>query len=329
MTHGAASTWQARLAVGATLVVDGGTGSELRRRGMRLHPQAWSALAALTDYDLLRAVHADYIAAGADVVIVNTFAATRFVLEAAGAAGELEKIVRRSVAAAREAREAAGRGDVAIAGSVSCLPPRFDVRAYPAAAQESAAYRELAELLAVAGVDLIALEMLQDDTHGARACEAVRGIGLPFWLGVSCREAAATGELVAYDFADRPLGRFVDALLGFAPSVVNVMHSPPSAVAPALAALRARFNGLLGAYPELGVRSQRVADSRPGARPERTAGLASYAPAWRAAGARVLGGCCGTTPEDVAALSAALRGDGEIAVHLDRERDAEVDEHAQ
>jgi S-methylmethionine-dependent homocysteine/selenocysteine methylase len=341
MTHGAASTWQARLAVGATLVVDGGTGSELRRRGMRLHPQAWSALAALTDYDLLRAVHADYIAAGADVVIVNTFAATRFVLEAAGAAGELEKIVRRSVAAALEAREAAGRGDVAIAGSVSCLPPRFDVRAYPAAAQESAAYRELAELLAVAGVDLIALEMLQDDTHGARACEAVRGIGLPFWLGVSCREAAATGELVAYDFADRPLGRFVDALLGFAPSVVNVMHSPPSAVAPALAALRARFNGLLGAYPELGVRSEPGADSELGARtelgaasqlgayPERGAGLASYAPAWRAAGARVLGGCCGTTPEDVAALSAALRGDGEIAVHLDRERDAEVDEHAQ
>jgi S-methylmethionine-dependent homocysteine/selenocysteine methylase len=205
----------------------------------------------------------------------------------------------------------------------------------------------------VAGVDLIALEMLQDDTHGARACEAVRGIGLPFWLGVSCREAAATGELVAYDFADRPLGRFVDALLGFAPSVVNVMHSPPSAVAPALAALRARFNGLLGASPDLGVRSEPGADSELGVRsepgadselgartelgaasqlgayPERGAGLASYAPAWRAAGARVLGGCCGTTPEDVAALSAALRGDGEIAVHLDRERDAEVDEHAQ
>src|SRR5690606_24130835 len=60
--------WQARLAAGDTLVVDGGTGSELRRRGMQLHPQAWSALAALTHYDLLRAVHFDYIAAGADVV---------------------------------------------------------------------------------------------------------------------------------------------------------------------------------------------------------------------------------------------------------------------
>jgi homocysteine S-methyltransferase len=276
---------------------------------MRLHRYAWSALAALTDYDLLRAVHADYIAAGADVVIVNTFAAPRFVLEAAGAAGELEAIVRRSVAAAHEARDAAGRADLAIAGSVSCLPPRFDVRAYPSAADESAAYGELAELLAAAGVDLIALEMLQDETHAACACAAVRGVGLPFWAGVSCRAASGTGELVAYDFPERPLTDFVDALLEHAPSVVNVMHSPAPAVAPALAALRARFDGMLGAYPERGP-------------------LAPHAASWRASGARVLGGCCGTTPADVAALYAALRGNGEIAVHLDRIRDAEIDEHA-
>src|SRR5690606_29521385 len=212
-----------------TLVIDGGTGSELRRRGMPLHSHAWSALAALTHYDLLRSVHADYIAAGADVVIVNTFAATRFVLEAAGADDELEAIVRRSVAAAREARDAAGRGNVAIAGSVSCLPPRFDARAYPPADRESAAYRELAELLAAAGVDLIALEMLQDTTHGACACAAVRDVGLPFWLGVSVRNDSVTNDLVAYDFPERPFAGFVDALLEFSPSVVNVMHTPPAA----------------------------------------------------------------------------------------------------
>lgn len=284
---GTALDWRARLAAGATLVVDGGTGSELRRRGMPLHPHAWSALAALTHYELLSAVHFDYIAAGADVVIVNTFAATRFVLEAAGASDELEAIVRRSVAAAREARDAAGRADVAIAGSVSCLPPCFDVRAYPSAARESAAYRELAELLAEAGVDLIALEMLQDAAHGARACAAARAAGLPFWLGVSCREDPATGELVAYDFPERPLASFADALLEHSPDVVNVMHTPPAAVAPALAALRARFGGFLGAYPELAVPVERARE-------------------WHAAGACVLGGCCGTTPADIAALRKAL-----------------------
>lgn len=282
----AARSWRERLAAGETLVLDGGTGSELRRRGMPLDPHAWSALAALTHYDLLRTVHADYIAAGADVVIVNTFAATRFVLEAAGAGDELETVVRRSVAAAREARDAAGRAGIAIAGSVSCLPPRFDVRAYPSAAPESAAYRELAELLAEAGVDLIALEMLQDASHGARACAAVRDTGLPFWLGVSCRETAA-GELVAYDFPERPLASFVDALLDFSPAVVNVMHTPPSAVAPALAMLRARFSGRLGAYPETAVPVELARD-------------------WHARGACVLGGCCGTTPADIEALAGAV-----------------------
>jgi len=76
------------LARGGTLVLDGGTGSELRRRGMALEGTDWSALAPLTHYDLLRAIHADYIDAGADVITTNTFATTRFVLEAAGHAAD-------------------------------------------------------------------------------------------------------------------------------------------------------------------------------------------------------------------------------------------------
>ena len=59
------------------------------------------------------------------------------------------------------------------------------------ASSESAAYRELAERLAIEGVDLIALEMLEDTEHAARACEAARKTGLPIWLGVSCRLRAS------------------------------------------------------------------------------------------------------------------------------------------
>src|SRR5690606_25328454 len=71
-------------------LVDGGTGSELRRRGVPLSPAAWSALAAESHYDLLVAIHADYIRAGADVVTTSTFAGTRFVLDAAGRAADFE-----------------------------------------------------------------------------------------------------------------------------------------------------------------------------------------------------------------------------------------------
>ena len=163
------------------LIIDGGTGAELRRRGFPLHGDTWSALAALTHYDLLRSVHSDYLAAGADVVTTNTFASTRFVLAAAGCEAEFETINRRAIEAAREARELAGR-DVTIAGSLSCLPPRFDRKGYPPAVREAAAYQELANLLAAGGVDVIALEMLEDTEHARLACAAARATGLPVWV---------------------------------------------------------------------------------------------------------------------------------------------------
>src|SRR5262245_61160009 len=99
----AQQAWQQTLARGGTVVLDGGTGTELRRRGMALGDTTWSALAALTHYDLLRTIHADYVAAGADVITTNTFATTRFVLEAAGHGKEFARINARAVTAAREA----------------------------------------------------------------------------------------------------------------------------------------------------------------------------------------------------------------------------------
>jgi homocysteine S-methyltransferase len=298
-------TWRKGLDAGRALLLDGGTGSELRRRGWALHAAAWSAPASLTHFELLRQIHADFIDAGAEVITTNTFAATRFVLDAAGLGGRAVEIARRAVAAAREARAASGR-DVAIAGSISCLPPRFDPRAYPDARAERAAYSELAELLAAEGVDLLALEMLEDTEHAARACEAALATGLPVWLGVSCR-VRADGTLGAFDFPDTQLDEVLDALLPFAPDAVNVMHTPPDAIAPALRAVGARWSGVLGAYPELeggatGIPSaggEDVATISP-------AELATLARGWISAGARIVGGCCGATPSHIRGLRTAL-----------------------
>ena len=286
------SNWQERLAGGESVVLDGGTGTELRRRGVPLDPAAWSAPAALTHYAELRDIHADYIAAGADVITTNTFATTRFVLEAAGLGEEFQLINARAVAAAREAREHGGR-DVAIAGSMSCLPPRFDVHAYPDARAESAAYRELAETLAEAGVDLLVLEMMQETRHATLACAAACAVGLPVWLGVSCRLGAGP-TLVGFDFPLIGLASCLDALLPFGPAAVNVMHSPLAAVVPALHAIRAQWSGALGAYPEIGDGTAHSVSP---------ADFASNAGEWLDAGARIIGGCCGTTPEHTRALA--------------------------
>lgn len=290
-----AEGWQATLARGKTLILDGGVGTELRRRGMPLGASTWSALASVKHFYLLRTIHAEYIAAGADVITTNTFATTRFVLEAAGHQADFARLNTRAVAAAREARDVAER-DVAIGGSISCLPPRFDVQAYPDERTERADYLELAESLADAGVDLLVLEMLQETRHAPLACEAARAVGLPFWLGVSCRLGPA-GALVGFDFPLVPLSQCVEPLLPFAPAAINVMHSPVAAIEPALHELRARWRGSLGAYPEIG-------DGTPGVphsiSPDE---LAVQAWGWVASGARIIGGCCGTTPEHIRAMA--------------------------
>ena len=287
------AAWQRRLKSGGTLVLDGGTGTELRRRGMNLGATAWSALASLTHYELLCAIHADYIAAGADVITTNTFATTRFVLAAAGHGDDFAAVNTRAVAAAREAREASGR-DVAIAGSISCLPPRFDAHAYPNEGAESGAYFELAETLAEAGVDLLVLEMMQETRHAPVACAAARAVGLPVWLGVSCRRGAAN-VLVGFDFPLVPLATCLDTLLPLGAAAVNVMHSPVEDTGAALRAIAARWRGPFGAYPE-------IAESGALA----PAALAAHAREWLAIGAQIVGGCCGTTPQHIREL-AALR----------------------
>jgi homocysteine S-methyltransferase len=286
--------WRRILKRGGTVVLDGGTGTELRRRGMALGEATWSALAPLTHYELLRAIHADYIAAGADVITTNTFATTRFVLAAAGHGDDFAAINERAVAAAREAREASGR-DVAIAGSISCLPPRFDAHAYPDSSAESAGYLELADTLAEAGVDLLALEMMQETHHAPLACAAARAVGLPVWLGVSCRRGAANA-LVGFDFPLVPLAACLDALLPLASAAVNVMHSPLDATLPALRAVATRWTGPFGAYPELGESAALT-----------PAELAAQAREWIAAGAQIIGGCCGTTPDHIRALASLVK----------------------
>ncbi len=169
----------------------------------------------------------------------------------AGHGDDFASINARAVAAARRsARRERPRGcdrrlDLVPAAAVRRA--RVSRRTQPSAPRTV----ELAETLAEAGVDLLALEMMQETRHAPLACEAARAVGLPVWLGVSCKLGAG-GASSAFDFPLVSLAECLDALLPFAPAAVNVMHSPVAAVEPALRELRARWPGPLGAYPEIG-----------------------------------------------------------------------------
>ena len=110
-----------RARAGERILIDGGTGSECIRRGVAELPNGWSGGAALSSPDIVRQIHAEYVALGADLVVSNTFATGKNVLEDAGVAEDFEAYNHRAVELAIEARERAGPSadHVVVAGGIS------------------------------------------------------------------------------------------------------------------------------------------------------------------------------------------------------------------
>lgn len=294
--------WKETLDRGDVLLIDGGMGTELQRRGVPMDEVAWSGTAVFTNPDAVRETHEDYIRAGSRVITTNTFGSTRQMLEPAGFGDQVEAVHRDAVKLAMQARDNVGEQSVAIAGSISTEPPSFDRDAFLSPEKELAAYREAANLLAESGVDLIALEMINETAHAARAMEAALETKLPVWLGVGCKKRD-DGKIVSFDHTDLDFVTVLDALIPLGPTVVNIMHSEIRAVPEAIELLRERWSGPIGVYPESGHFTQPHWNFVDVISPE---DLVTEALGWVSAGARLLGGCCGTSPEHIRALKAAL-----------------------
>ena len=142
------STLQQRLDGGEVIVLDGAMGTELEKRGVPMDDAAWSAAALATHADTVREVHEDYIRAGADLIITNTFPTARHVLEPAGMGERFRELNTRAVVLAKEARENAADSAVFIAGSISTFSARYDYSYEPRAEKARSNYREQAEVLA-------------------------------------------------------------------------------------------------------------------------------------------------------------------------------------
>ncbi len=173
-----------RISLGEVIILDGAAGTELERRGVPMHGVAWSAAALHTHPAVVRQVHEDYIRAGADVVITNTFASARHTLERTELADEVGYLNTRAVNLAKEARESAAEDRrIYVAGSMSIY---FRPDEEPSAEYMKSSYREQAHLLAEAGADLLALEMMTEVDQAADAIEAAVSTGL-FGLELAAR----------------------------------------------------------------------------------------------------------------------------------------------
>jgi homocysteine S-methyltransferase len=303
-----------RLAGGELVIIDGGTGSQLQAEGVPMDGVAWSARANLEHPDVVRRVHEAYIRAGAEVIIANTFAASRAALAPAGLGSRVAEANRSAVRAALRAREAAAARPVAVAGSMSSFCP---VAMDPAAlgsplggpASEDprfpglADFREQAELLAEAGADLIALEMIDARGYGRAALQAAAETGLPVWLGISPvrLDDGTLGTLPEAGDGDS-FEDLLSALVDPALAAVTVMHANPEVTLDAIEIIRGHFAGPIGVYAETGnwAPPNWVFDGlTPGE-------YLQQAITWADRGALLIGGCCGTGPEHIRALAHRL-----------------------
>jgi methionine synthase I (cobalamin-dependent) len=297
-----------RLAAGEVLVLDGAIGTEIQRRGVPMDTEAWCGIANLSHPEVVVEVHADYLRAGADIVTANTFATARHVLEASGLGEETVAANRAAMRHARRAVEVSGREGIVVAGSISSMAPLGDWRSPPYGEEVAAAYREQAEVLAEAGADVLLAEMMLDLPNTALVVEAASATGLPLLVGWSAspdREGgAATYRLEDdADYRPEPFSDLVRRGVGLGGDVHGIMHSSIDVTTPALAALAEHWDGPTMAYPETGRFEPPdwvfTEELEPGS-------FASEALDWVGAGVGIVGGCCGTTPQHIAAVAAAL-----------------------
>ncbi|SMX81142.1 homocysteine S-methyltransferase [Brevibacterium casei CIP 102111] len=305
------------------LVTDGGLGTALESRGIVLDHVLWSAGLLRDDPDTLAEVHAAFARAGADIVTTASYQiGPRAGLTDTGLTdtGPTDTAVRRlsadSVTLAREASSRGTAAPVLIAGSVGPFGAVLgDGSEYTGDyaltdAEFAAFHRPRIEALAEAGADVIALETQPNLAEIRVIADLVEETRVPAWLSVTLADGGPTGAPRLPD--GTPLTALAEVAAAH-PTVraVGVNCVRPAQVSPALEALAAVSDLPLIAYPNSGETydAESMTWQDPGAEAGERLGAWPVAD-WIARGARIVGGCCRTTPADIAelVLRASSRG---------------------
>jgi S-methylmethionine-dependent homocysteine/selenocysteine methylase len=287
----------ARLSSGRPVLLDGAMGTELDRRGVRTYLPLWSALGLIERPDVVQEIHRDYAAAGAEILTTNTFRTTRRTLARADVdpneVGELNEL---AVRLARKGATDAGR-DVLVAGSIAPLEDCYSPERSPDPKTAHAEHREQAMLLAEAGADFLMIETMPLVAEAEAAVRAALGTGLEVTVGFVIGE---DGRLLSGETLDDA----VEALGRFPVAAFFVNCSAPPVISNGLKTLGTLTSCPVGGYANLGVVEETVGwsadQSFTGER------YADSARSWLDAGAAIVGGCCGTRPEHIAALRSVL-----------------------
>ncbi|MDY7076757.1 MAG: homocysteine S-methyltransferase family protein [Chloroflexota bacterium] len=283
-----------RLKHGHVIVADGAMGTMLQRAGLPtgMAPEAW----LLENPDPVRGVHSAYLEAGSNLILTCTFGGTRTRLERSGLAERVAEVNRRAVEIAREATS----DRAYVAGDIGPLGEFLAPMGKITYEQAVGIFAEQATALAEAGVNVLYVETMSDldEARAAVAGAQQVGLGIPIFVTLSFDRHGRTNMGVRPEQAAETLlalgvncvGANCGATLEMTEGAVAKMHE----VAP---------DAILIAKPNAGkphmVGREEVYDAAP-------EDMAEYARKFVALGARVVGGCCGSTPAHIRAIAQAV-----------------------
>ena len=283
------------------MLADGAMGTVLYSRGIFIN-RCYDEL-NLSDPGLILSVHEEYLQAGAEILETNTFGANRFRLARHGLAGKVAEINAAGVRVARQAVEHLKEkqaGEAWVAGAVGPLGVRLEPLGKTGLDEARAAFAEQIRALAKAGVDLLVIETMPalNEAHEALAAAREAAPHLPVLVMVTVDDESNCLDGSSPEQAAALLTEWGADAIG-----VNC-STGPATVLTAIEAMREATTLPLAAMPNAGM--PRAVEGRNIylCSPEY---MASFARKAIAAGAQMVGGCCGTTPNHIRAMRSAMR----------------------
>ncbi len=276
------------------LVCDGAMGTMLYAKGVFIN-KSFDAL-NITQPDLVAEVHQEYVRAGADIIETNTFGANRIKLGSFGLADKLHAINEQGARIARHAAD----DKAYVAGAIGPLGIRIEPWGKTGVDEAREYFREQAKALAAGGVDLFILETFRDLSEISAALDAVRSVSeLPVLAQMTVEEDGNTLD-------GTPPERFAPELERRGATVIGVNCAVgPAPMLDTIERMAAVTTLKLSAQPNAGkprdVEGRNIYLCSPDY-------MASYARRFILHNVRVVGGCCGTTPEHIRQIKTAVRG---------------------
>lgn len=284
-----------RLSRGEVLVADGATGTNLQQRGLAAGtaPEVW----VLEQPEKILQLHRDFVAAGSDLILTATFGGTPLRLQHSGLLERTAEVNRRAAALAREATAGA---QVLVAGSLGPVGALIEPYGPLSEADVAAAYADQARALAEAGVDVLVVETQFDLSEATCAIKAVRATTT---LPLVCSFSFDTGTRTMMGLTPAKVAQALDELgvdvvgLNCGKSLEHNLANLREMCAVTQRPVWMKPNAGLPRLDEAGVAVYDVSPEQMG----------QAAQTWVAAGATVVGGCCGTSPAHLRAMAEAVK----------------------